>query len=62
MPDADNLFKVKDNMGASYLLQVQFIFFHYVVAQSLFVTIQTAVEFLTTLVKKPDNDDWGKLQ
>ena len=42
--------------------------FHHSVAQLLFVAtrvrrdIQTAVAFLTTRVKKPDEDDWGKLK
>jgi hypothetical protein len=42
--------------------------FHHSVAQLLFVCgkvrrdIQTAVAFLTTRVKKPDEDDWGKLK
>jgi hypothetical protein len=41
---------------------------HHTVAQLLFVStrvrrdIQTAVAFLTTRVKKPDEDDWGKLK
>ena len=42
--------------------------FHHAVAQLLFVTmrcrrdIQTAVAFLSTRVKEPDEDDWGKLK
>ncbi len=42
--------------------------FHSTVAQLLFVTmrcrrdIQTAVAFLTTRVKEPDEDHWGKLK
>jgi hypothetical protein len=42
--------------------------FHHSVAQLLFVStrvrrdIQTVVAFLTTRVKKPDEDDWGKLK
>ena len=42
--------------------------FHHSVAQLLFVStrvrrdIQTAVAFLTTRVKRPDEDDWGKLK
>ena len=42
--------------------------FHSVVAQLLFLCnrarqdIQVAVAFLTTRVKKPDVDDWGKLR
>jgi len=43
-------------------------FFHHTVAQLLFMAtrarrdIQTAVAFLTTRVKNPDEDDWGKLK
>ena len=42
--------------------------FHHSVAQLLFICgeeqrdIQTPVSFLTTRVKKPDEDDWGKLK
>ncbi len=42
--------------------------FHHTVAQFLFMAtrarrdIQTAVAFLTTRVKSPDEDDWGKLK
>jgi hypothetical protein len=42
--------------------------FHNFVAKCLFLTkrarpdIHTAVAFLTTWVKKPDKDDWKKLQ
>ena len=41
--------------------------FHHTVYQLLFAAnrarrdIQTAVSFLTTQVKAPDKDDWGKL-
>ena len=42
--------------------------FHHITAQLLFLSararrdIQVAVAFLTTRVKKPDTDDWGKLR
>ena len=42
--------------------------FHHTVAQLLFVSqharraVQTAISFLTTRVKSPDEDDWGKLK
>eukprot|EP00804_Cyclotella_cryptica_P004278 CCRYP_013488-RB/>CCRYP_013488-RB protein AED:0.37 eAED:0.20 QI:0/-1/0/1/-1/0/1/0/257 len=42
--------------------------FHHTVVQRLYVEmrvrrdIQTAVAFLTTRVKRPDEDDWGKLK
>jgi hypothetical protein len=46
----------------------QVLAFHHMVAQLLFMAtrarrdIQTAVAFLTTRVKKPDKDNWGKLK
>jgi hypothetical protein len=42
--------------------------FHHAVAQLIFASarsckdIQTAVSFLTTRFKQPDEDDWGKLK
>ena len=42
--------------------------YHHIVAQLLFAAfcvrrdIQTAVTFLTTHVKAPDKDDWGKFK
>ena len=50
------------------LSEEQAIAFHHTIAQLLFASararrdIQTAVAFLTTRVKKPDEDDWGKLK
>ena len=47
------------------LPEEQAVTFHHVTAQLLFVSqrarrdIQTAVAFLTTRVKEPDEDDWG---
>lgn len=67
-PGADHLFKIRDEEEATYLPEEQAILFHHIVAQLLFVTsrarrdIQTAIAFLTTRVKKPDEDDWGKLK
>jgi hypothetical protein len=63
-PDTDNLFMVRDEDEAT--LQAQQ--FHRVVAQLLFLScracrdIQTPVAFLTTRVKRPDTDDWGKVK
>ena len=67
-PAADHLFNVRDASEAKYLTEEQAKHFHHAVAQLLFVSararrdIQTAVSFLTTRVKKPDEDDWGKLK
>ena len=42
--------------------------FHHSVVQLLFIStrvrrdIQTAVAFLTTRIKRPDEDDWGKVE
>ena len=66
-PAQDHLFKVRDESDPGYksltadLAQS----FHHTSAQLLFMCsrarqdIQTAVAFLTTIVKKPDQDDWG---
>ena len=64
-PDADHLFKVRDDARpiSEKLAQT----FHTFVAKSLFATkrarpdIATAVSFLTTRVIEPDEDDWKKL-
>ena len=67
-PHTDNLFKVRDEDEAVYLPEKQAVMFHHTVAQLLFLSsrarrdIQTAVSFLTTRVKKPDEDDWGKVK
>ena len=64
-PAAEHLFKV--NEEASSLTQDQATIFHNFVAKCLFLTkrarpdIATAVAFLTTRVKGPDQDDWKKL-
>ncbi len=64
-PVSDHLFKVQeDRMKLSKELAEVF---HHPVYQLLFAAnrarrdIQTAVSFLTTWVKTPDQDDWGKL-
>ena len=50
------------------LPEEQAVTFHHVTAQLLFVSqqarrdIQTALVFLTTRVKEPDEDNWGKLK
>jgi hypothetical protein len=65
-PAADHLFKVRDQSEARLLPESQAVAFHHTVAQLLFMSkcrrdIQLAVAFLTTRVKSPDEDDWGKL-
>ena len=71
-PASDHLFQVRDEEEAKeaglLLNDDRKKQFHHSVAQLLFVSsrvrrdIQTAVAFLTTRVKKPDEDDWGKLK
>ena len=66
-PAADYLFKVREE-DARPLGEDQAMAFHRTVAQLLFLCmrarrdIQTAVAFLTTRVKHPDEDDWGKVK
>eukprot|EP00956_Cyclotella_meneghiniana_P009212 scaffold12647_cov40-Cyclotella_meneghiniana.AAC.1 len=69
---SENLFKIRDpeenDKSKKWLDPERTKDFHHSVAQLLFVStrvrrdIQTAVAFLTTRVKKPDQDDWGKLK
>ena len=66
-PAGDRLFQVRPPDEATYLPEEQARAFHHTTAQLLFLSrvrhdIQTTVAFLTTRVKKPDNDDWGKLK
>ena len=64
----DKLFEIRDDEEAKKLNKEQALAFHHTVAQLLFMAtrarrdIQTAVAFLTTRVKSPDEDDWGKLK
>ncbi len=61
----DHLFKVRED--GRKLSEELADAFHHTVYQLLFAAnrarrdIQTAVSFLTTRVKAPDEDDWGKL-
>ena len=65
-PAADHLFKVNEN--GQKLGEDHSDAFHHTVYQLLFAAnharrdIQTAVSFLTTRVKAPNKDDWGKLK
>ena len=66
-PAADYLFKIRAQSEAQLLPEQQAVAFHHTVAQLLFLSrvrrdIQTTVAFLTTRVKTPDEDDWGKLK
>jgi hypothetical protein len=63
-PAADHLFQTRED--GKKLPEEQAAAFHWTTAQLLFLSgrarrdIQTAVAFLTTRVKQPDEDDWGK--
>eukprot|EP00804_Cyclotella_cryptica_P029403 CCRYP_013361-RC/>CCRYP_013361-RC protein AED:0.41 eAED:0.27 QI:0/-1/0/1/-1/1/1/0/407 len=65
-PAADHLFQTRED--GCKLPEEQASAFHRTTAQMLFLSgrarrdIQTAVAFLTTRVKSPDEDDWGKLK
>ena len=66
-PASDHLFQVRPDTEARPLPEEQAHAFHHSTAQLLFLSrvrrdIQTPVAFLTTRVKRPDDDDWGKLK
>ncbi len=67
-PAADHLFMARDEATAKFLPKTQAQAFHHTVPQLLFLCkqtrwdIQTVVSFLTTCVKHPDEDNWGKLK
>jgi hypothetical protein len=66
-PAADHLFTVRPPSEAKLLPEEQAAVLHHTTAQLLFLSrvhrdIQTTVAFLTTRVKSPDEDDWGKLK
>ena len=66
-PAGDCLFQVCPPPEATFLPEEQANAFHHTTAKLLFLSrirrdIQTTVAFLTTRVKHPDNDDWGKLK
>jgi hypothetical protein len=64
----DKLFVIRDKKETRKLSEEQALAFHHMIAQLLSMAtrarrdIQTAVAFLTTRVKSPDEDDWGKLK
>ena len=66
-PAHKKLFEIRDEKEEEYLSDEQAQEFYHVTAQLLFLYnhtrpyVQTAVAFLTTIFKKPGQDDWGKL-
>ena len=67
-PAASNLFTVREDSEQELLDETRAQAFHHTVAQLLFTVIRcredakTAIAFLTTRVRKPDEDDWKKLR
>ena len=67
-PAHEKLFVIRDEKEARRLNKEQALAFHHTVAQLLFMAtrarqdIRTAVAILTTRVKSPAKDDWGKLK
>jgi hypothetical protein len=67
-PAVDHLFTVREESKAEFLPEAQAQAFHHTVTQLLFRCkqtrrdIQTAVSFLATRLKCPDEDNWGKLK
>jgi hypothetical protein len=66
-PATENLFCIRVDTDAVWILKQKAVQFHSTVAKLLFLAkrgrpdILLAVSFLTTRVKKPDDDDWKKL-
>ena len=66
-PVADRLFQVCPPLDAKLLPEEQAQAFYHTSTQLLFIScvrrnIQATAAFLTTQVKAPDEDDWGKLK
>ena len=67
-PATKHLFTVRDEKEVRLLMEERALTFHHMVAQLLLMAtrtrreIQTAVAFLTTRMKTPNEDDWGKLK
>ncbi len=67
-PTPNNLFLVQDDTQAIKLPEEQAVNFHHTVVQLLFLStkaqrdIQVAIALLTTRVKHPEEDNWGKLK
>ena len=68
MPAAEHLFEMREDNKDKLLTKEQAQAFHRTTAQLLFMWararpyIWTAVSFLCTRCKEPDEDDWGKLK
>jgi hypothetical protein len=68
LPVGNHLFTVCTALEAKFLLEEQAQAFHHTVTQLLFLykqtcrDIQTAISFLTTCMKRPNEDIWGKLK
>jgi hypothetical protein len=66
-PAADHLFQICPPIDTQFLPEDQAHEFHHTTAQLFFCSrvhqdIQMMIAFLTTRVKQPDEDDWGKLK
>jgi hypothetical protein len=67
-PATENLFKIRDDEDRELLCEEMAKQFHCTTAQLMFLCkrarpdVETLVSFLTTRVKNPDVNDWGKLQ
>ena len=67
-PHSDSLFTVKEESSSKPLCEDKAMQFHRTTAQLLFLCtrarrdIQTAVSFLTTRVKQPNEEDWVKIR
>ena len=67
-PAADHLFTMRDKLLAKPLTEEQAWAFHHATAQLLFLcagarcNIQPVTMFLTTWVRCPDEDNWGKIR
>ena len=65
-PANNYLFQVRPPQETKYLLEIQARAYHHTTVPLLFLAcihheIQTTVVFLTTCIKSPNEDDWGKL-
>ena len=67
-PAASNLFNVREDSEREPLDETRAQALHHAVAQLIFTGIRcrkdakTAMDFLTTRVRNPDEDDWKKLR
>ena len=65
---ASKLFNVREDIDQEILNKTRDQAFHHTVSQLLFPGVRcrkdthTAIDFLTTRVRKPDEDDWKKLR